>query len=389
MDTKTYLQKIKSQIRELSPEKAYDLLQKAPETLVVDLREDHEIENMTLPKAQTITKGFLELKICDLAPQPNQKILLYCAGGNRSALAAKSLQDMGYQNVFSLDGGFRAWKEADLPLEKKIRLTGREKKQFARHLSLPEIGEQGQKKLLRTKVAIVGIGGLGCPAALYLTAAGIGTLGLIDHDVVEISNLQRQILYGVNSVGELKVDCAKERLLDLNPLITVQTHNLKLNQENAEEILKNYDIILNGCDNFSTRYSVNDACIKLGKFLVDGSVQKFSGQVTVFPPGGPCYRCLFPSPPPQGLSPNCAEQGVFGALPGWIGTLQAIEVIKLATGVGEPLIGKLLRFETLTDESKIFSFKKNPNCPICNVGVIPCHHPLKGENTVSPLQNRK
>lgn len=366
MDTKTYLQKIKSQIRELSVEKVCEFLQKTPNTIVIDLREDHEIENVTLPKAQTITKGFLELKIGNIAPDFHQNILLYCAGGNRSALAAKSLQDMGYQNVFSLTGGFRAWKEARLPLEKKTGLTNREKKQFARHVNLPEIGEQGQKKLLRTKVAIVGMGGLGCPAALYLTAAGVGTLGLIDHDIVEISNLQRQILYGETSVGELKVDCAKERLLDLNPLITIQTHSVKLKPDNAENILKNYDIILNGCDNFSTRYLVNNVCVKLKKILVDGSVQKFSGQVTVFAPEGPCYRCLFPESPPPELIPNCAEQGVFGALPGWIGTLQAIEVIKLATGVGNPLIGKFLRIETLTNDFQIFSFKKDPACPICS-----------------------
>lgn len=365
-ETKTYLEKINQLVRHMSAPELWQIFKKKEKITIIDIRERAEIQNQTLPQACTLGRGFLEFKIKELCPEVSQKIIVYCAGGNRSALAVKSLQDMGYQNVFSLQGGFNAWKNANLPLQKKRILNDDEFAQFSRHINLLPIGETGQVKLLESRVLILGLGGLGCPAAQYLAAAGVGTMGLVDFDVVEKSNLQRQILYREKFLGFPKVDVAKHELSHLNPHIRIKTHEEKFCEANASFVLQNYDIVINGCDNFKTRYLVNEMCVRLGKILVDASVQEFAGQVTVLATsGGPCYRCLYPEAPPALLAPNCAELGVMGAVPGILGTLQAIEAIKIILKIGEPLVGKLLRYNALTQEFQKFNIKKDPHCKTC------------------------
>src|SRR5215211_3647841 len=315
----------------------------------VDIREPDEVEQGTLPGAAHIPRGFLEFRIEDAVPDRDQPIVLYCAGGARSAFAARSLHDLGYRNVVSLAGGFGAWKGAGLPWTVPQKYTAEQRRRYSRHFLLPEVGEEGQRKLLDAKVLLIGAGGLGSPAALYLGAAGIGTLGVVDDDVVDDSNLQRQILHSTDRIGLPKVESARQAITALNPDVEVIGHETRLSKENVLDIIANYDMVLDGTDNFPTRYLINDACVLLDKPNVHGGVARFDGQVTVFSTaGGPCYRCLFRDPPPPGLALNCAEAGVLGILPGVIGTLQATEVIKLILGIGEPLIGRLLTYDALS-----------------------------------------
>jgi adenylyltransferase/sulfurtransferase len=340
---------------------------------IVDIRERDEFAQGHLPGAVFVPRGFLELQIEQVEYDRGKPVILYCAGGVRSVLAARNLKEMGYENVASLIGGFSGWKNAGLPFRVPQLLNEEQKVRYSRHVILNDVGEEGQIKLLNSKVLLIGAGGLGSPAAMYLAAAGVGTLGIVDFDDVDISNLQRQVLHGAKDVGRPKVESAADRLHDINPEVKVVTYGEPLSSANALDIIKDYDVVLNGSDNFPTRYLVNDACQFLRKPLVDASIFMFEGQVTVYQPeipelgikGGPCYRCLYPDPPPPGEVPSCAEAGVLGVLPGIVGSLQALEAIKLILGVGEPLVGRLLLVDTLDMEFRTLNVPRDLACPVC------------------------
>jgi len=360
------IQKTKSEISEITGEQLQSKLQSNPEVTVIDVREKEEQELGALPKALLLPRGLLELKIEEAAPNHEEELVLYCGSGTRSALAAKSLKDLGYRNVHSLIGGYSQWAREGRPTEKRSFLNSEKLERYARHITMPEVGEAGQLKLLDAKVFLVGAGGLGSPVAYYLAAAGVGTLGIIDDDVVDRSNLQRQILHNEDRIDMPKVESAKETLKKLNPDINVITYRHKLDSSNAMDIFRDYDIIVNGCDNFPTRYLINDACVFLRKPLVDASIFRFEGQVTVHVPfEGPCYRCLYPEPPPPEMAPSCQDAGVFGVLPGIIGCTQGIEVIKLILGIGKPLVGRLLVFDTLSMKIREMKIRRDPQCPVC------------------------
>lgn len=334
--------------------------------ILIDVREDLELEQGRIPGAYHIPRGVLEGSIHLVSPPTDQPMVVYCGSGARSALAASVLQTMGYSNACSLAGGFQEWKARGGPWELPSRLPDDQMRRYDRHIRLPEIGEAGQRKLLDSQVMIVGAGGLGSPAALYLAAAGVGTLGLVDHDRVDISNLQRQVLHSTRTVGNPKVESARDTIRALNPDVSVQTMDQRLGASNALEILDGYDIIIDGADNFPTRYLINDVSIHLQIPVVHGSVFRFEGQVSLFDPAdGPCYRCLFPEPPAPELAPNCEEAGVLGVLPGVVGTLQAAEAIKWLVGVGEGLTGRLLTLDVLSQRFRILRFSRNPDCPSC------------------------
>lgn len=362
-----FLNQVKREICEISVEELKKKLDQHEDCLIIDVREKEETDGGIIPGAKTIVRGFLELKIEGIEPNRDRAIIINCAGGNRSALSAKALKDLGYKNVFSLKGGYSAWQHAGFPIEQKKSLSSDKMARYARHTSMPEVGEEGQLKLLSAKVLLIGAGGLGSPAGLYLAAAGVGTIGIIDNDVVDKSNLQRQILHDESWEGLPKVESARHRMKGINSDIKVIPHQTRLDRTNALEILKHYDIVVNGCDNFSTRYLLNDACYFLKKPLVDGSIFRFEGQITVFDPakGGPCYRCLYPLPPPPEMAPSCQEAGVFGVLPGIIGSLQAVEVIKIIIGQGEPLIGKLILYDSLKQKFREMKIRRDSTCPLC------------------------
>jgi sulfur-carrier protein adenylyltransferase/sulfurtransferase len=363
----------KSQILETTPQALNQRLGNGARPLVIDIREREEYEQGHVPGALFIPRGFLELRIEQHAYDPATPIVLYCAGGVRSALAARNLQEMGYSHVESLIGGFGGWRSAALPVTVPRKLTAEQKVRYSRHLRLPDVGEEGQSKLLDARVLLIGAGGLGSPAALYLAAAGVGTLGIVDFDDVDLSNLQRQILHGESWIGKPKVESAVARIRDINPDVKVVPHREPITSANALQIIQDYDIVLNGSDNFPTRYLVNDACHFLRKPLVDASIFMFEGQVTIYHPGapeegiaqGPCYRCLYPDPPPPGEVPSCAEAGVLGVLPGIVGSIQAVEAIKLVLGKGEPLLGRLLTFDAMEMSFRTLNIRRNPACPVC------------------------
>jgi sulfur-carrier protein adenylyltransferase/sulfurtransferase len=342
---------------------------KARPTLV-DVREKDEWTEGFIPGARWIPRGFLELRIEEQVPEKSSELILYCAGGTRSALAARALNELGYSNVSSLAGGFSAWKRAGLPFERPYVMTPEQSVRYARHTMLPEIGQEGQVKLLRTKMLCLGAGGLGSPVALYLAAAGVGTLGIIDDDVVDASNLQRQILHATDRIGLPKVESAQKTIAGLNPDVKVVPYQARLTSENVLDILKDYDVIVDGVDNFPTRYLLNDAALKLGKPVVHASIYRFEGQITCFVPDeGPCYRCLYPEPPPPDMAPSCQEAGVLGVLPGVVGVLQAVEAIKLALGIGKSLAGRLLMYDALGTKFREMKLRKDPSCPTCGTGV--------------------
>ena len=363
----------KDEIDEMSVKELKQRLDAGDELTVVDVRERDEFVQGHLPGATFIPRGFLELQIEQVQPDRDAEVVIYCAGGVRSVLAARNLQEMGYDNVISLIGGFNGWKNAGFDFKIPTVLTDDQRIRYSRHTLLNEIGEEGQIKLLNSKVLLIGAGGLGSPSAMYLAAAGVGTLGIVDFDVVDVSNLQRQLLHGAKDVGRPKVESAKDRLLDINPDANIVTYREPITSHNAVEIISDYDVVLNGSDNFPTRYLINDACHLLGKTLVDASIFMFEGQVTIYQPaipelgidGGPCYRCLYPDPPPPGEVPSCSEAGVLGVLPGIVGSLQAIEAIKLIVGFGEPLIGRLLMIDTLDQSFRTLNVARNPECPVC------------------------
>ena len=358
------LEQVKSRINEVDARQAQALIDAG--AVVVDVREADEVAQGVVPGATTIPRGFLEARIEDAVRERDTPIVVYCAGGARSAFATESLHQLGYSNVSSLIGGLGAWKSAGLPWETPFQFSPEQQRRYSRHFLLPEIGEKGQEKLLNAKVLLIGAGGLGSPAAFYLAAAGVGTIGIIDDDVVDDSNLQRQILHSTERIGMSKVESARQVLGDLNPDVNIVGHETRLTRENALQIFSEYDIIVDGADNFATRYLVNDACVILGKPNVHGSIFRFEGQTTVFDAEhGPCYRCLFPDPPPPDLAPNCAEAGVLGVLPGTIGVLQATETIKLITGIGTPLTGRLLLYDALDATFREMRLQKDPDCPVC------------------------
>jgi molybdopterin/thiamine biosynthesis adenylyltransferase/rhodanese-related sulfurtransferase len=335
--------------------------------VLVDVREKEEFRDGYIPGAISVPRGFLEMQIEGKVTDKNAHVVLYCAGGTRSALAAKTLQDLGYTHVESANPGFVRWKDLGLPMEKPPQLTEAQRDRYSRHLLLPEVGEIGQAKLLASKVLLLGAGGLGSPAALYLAAAGVGTLGLVDADTVDASNLQRQIIHATSRLGTYKVDSAEKAINDLNPDVKVIKFQERLDSSNVDRIFEGFDVIVDGCDNFPTRYLVNDASVFLKKPVVHGSIFRFDGQVTTFSPhtGGPCYRCLYPEPPPPHLAPSCQEAGVLGILPGVVGVIQATEAIKLILGKGNPLIGRLLTYDSLRMKFGELKLRRDKTCPVC------------------------
>lgn len=375
---KTYQQlmdEARRAVPEVSAQEAKELVEKNEKYLLLDVREKEEYREGHLVGAVSLPRGFLEIKVETTIPDKATPILAYCAGGVRSLLASKALKDMGYQNVISMSGGYGAWKTAGYKWAQDHQFTPEQLTRYSRHFTLPEVGEEGQAKLLKAKVLMIGAGGLGSPSAYYLAAAGIGTLGIIDNDVVDLSNLQRQILHTNDRVGMPKTESAKMTIQALNPDVRVIPYQEKLTSQNIMEIIKNYDIVVDGCDNFPTRYLVNDACVMAKKPNVHGSIFQFEGQASVFYPGkGPCYRCLYPEPPPPGMAPSCEEAGVLGVLPGLIGVIQALETIKLILGKGDTLTGRLLCFNTLTMEITTLNLKADPACPLC--GEKPTIHNL-------------
>src|SRR5713101_6425196 len=366
---KTYKQimdEARQLVPEVSPEQVKVRLDKGEHPVVLDVREKEEVRQGYVPGALSLPRGFLEMRVEEAVPDKNTPIVAYCAGGTRSLLAGRILREMGYENVTSMSGGFNGWKNAGLPWTQDRQFTQEQATRYSRHFLLPEVGEKGQAKLLDAKVLCIGAGGLGSPAAFYLAAAGVGTLGIVDMDVVDLSNLQRQILHTNDRIGMPKTESARLTLQALNPDVKVLEFRERLSSENAFRIFEQFDIVVNGCDNFPTRYLANDACVMLKKPLVDGAIWQFEGQATVFyPPQGPCYRCLFPEPPPPGAVPSCAEAGVLGVLPGLVGCVQAREAVKLILGRGEPLIGRLLLYDALQMTFQEFKVRRNPKCPMC------------------------
>jgi molybdopterin/thiamine biosynthesis adenylyltransferase/rhodanese-related sulfurtransferase len=347
---------------------------KEPYTLL-DVREKEEYRAGFIPGAISIPRGFLEVQVEGRVPDKHAKIVAYCAAGNRSALAAKSLAELGYTNVETANPGFVRWKDLGYPIDTPPQLNEAQRDRYSRHLLLPEVGESGQARLLKSKVLLIGAGGLGSPAGLYLAAAGVGTLGLVDADVVDASNLQRQVLHATSRLGQPKVESAEKVLKDLNPDVKVIGYKERLTSENVERLFEGYDVVVDGTDNFPTRYLVNDASVWLGKPVVHGSIFRFDGQLTTFVPdkaaakfgiaAGPCYRCLYPEPPPPHLAPSCQEAGVLGILPGVIGLLQATEAIKVLLNRGEPLVGRLLTYDSLKMKFRELRLRRAADCPVC------------------------
>ncbi len=353
----------KAEIREVDP---HVVAEDLSHYTFLDVREPDEYEQGAVPGAVHIPRGQLEFSVEGRILDKTTPVAIYCAGGTRSAFAAKTLQELGYTDVVSVIGGFNKWKDEGLPWKAPQTMTSEQRNRYQRHLLLPEVGEKGQLKLLDSKVLLLGAGGLGSPAALYLAAAGVGTIGIIDMDVVDSSNLQRQILHNMERVGMRKVDSAKLTLTAMNPDIEVKTYDTRLGADNILDIIDGYDVIVDGTDNFPTRYLVNDAALLKNIPVVHGSIFRFEGQVTVFAPYvGPCYRCMIPEPPPAELAPSCAEAGVLGVLPGIVGSIQAVETIKLLLGLGEPLIGRLLTYDSLDQSFRTFKVRRDPECPAC------------------------
>jgi molybdopterin/thiamine biosynthesis adenylyltransferase/rhodanese-related sulfurtransferase len=379
-----YTRRIKQQIKEVDPSEVAELIA-APNgatgnggstngddrlvgVAIVDVRETDEYGIGHLPGAKHVPRGYLESRIEGAVPDRSQRVVLYCASGNRSALAAHTLvNDLGYENVESMTGGITLWKDRGYKVEVPKTFTPEQRDRYSRHFLLPEIGLEGQQKLLDAKVLLLGAGGLGSPTGLYLAAAGVGTLGIVDDDVVDVSNLQRQVIHTTDRVGMPKVDSAEEQIKALNPDVNVVKYATRLDASNIMEIIDGYDIIVDGVDNFPTRYLLNDATVRLQIPVVSAAILGFEGQLSVFKPyDGPCYRCLFPQPPPAELAPSCGANGVLGVLPGTMGLLQATEVIKLIVGAGEPLIGRLLMYDALAATTTELKVRRDPGCPVCS-----------------------
>jgi sulfur-carrier protein adenylyltransferase/sulfurtransferase len=360
------LRQIKSRIDEVDPAVVREQVSNG--ATVIDVREPEEWAAGHIPGAVHVPKSYLESRIEGAVPDRSGHVILYCASGNRSAWATRTMvDDLGYENVESMTGGFTLWKDRGYEVDVPRTLTAEQRERYSRHLLLPEVGADGQQKLLDAKVLLLGAGGLGSPAALYLAAAGVGTLGIVDNDEVDLSNLQRQVIHSSERIGVPKVDSAEETINALNPDVKVDKYPVRLGPDNIVEIISGYDIVVDGLDNFPTRYLLNDASVRLGIPVVSAAILGFEGQLSVFKPNdGPCYRCLFPVPPPPELAPSCGANGVLGVLPGTMGLLQATEVIKLILGEGDRLIGRLLMYDALAatfDEVKV---RRDPDCPVCS-----------------------
>jgi sulfur-carrier protein adenylyltransferase/sulfurtransferase len=367
---KTYAElfaEVRERVRTISLEALKARLEARTPTTLVDVREQHEFNAGYIPGAVHIPRGFLEIQAEGKLPDKKAPIVVYCAGGTRSAFATKTLNELGYEDVTSANPGFVRWKDLRYPVETPPNLTEAQRDRYSRHLMLPEVGDKGQAKLLASRVLLLGAGGLGSPSGLYLAAAGVGTLGLVDADTVDASNLQRQILHTTSRLGIPKVDSAEIALKDLNPDVKVVKYQERLTSENIERILADkWDVIVDGCDNFPTRYLVNDASLMHKIPVVHGSIFRFDGQVTTFLPfQGPCYRCLYPEPPPAHLAPSCAEAGVLGILPGIIGVLQATEAVKILLGLGNTLSGRLLQYDSLGMTFRTYKLRRDDACPGC------------------------
>jgi molybdopterin/thiamine biosynthesis adenylyltransferase/rhodanese-related sulfurtransferase len=361
------LQQVKAEIEEIDAPAAARLLESGEPPLFLDVRERDEWDEGHIPGALHIPRGSLESRVETAAPDKDRPVVVYCAVGARSAFAAKTLEELGYADVSSLAGGYTDWKRNGFPTQLPRALAPEQRQRYSRHLLIPEVGEAGQLELLESRVLLIGAGGLGSPASLYLAAAGVGTIGIVDDDAVDASNLQRQIVHSTERLGEPKADSAKRTVQALNPEVEVEVFRERLTSENVDRILgEGWDVVVDGADNFPTRYLLNDASVWHGLPVVHGSIFRFEGQVTVFKPGeGPCYRCLFPQPPPPELAPSCAEGGVLGVLPGIVGSLQANEALKLALGIGEPLVGRLLLFDALAPSFTEVQLRRDPECPVC------------------------
>jgi molybdopterin/thiamine biosynthesis adenylyltransferase/rhodanese-related sulfurtransferase len=360
------LRQVKSQIDEVDPAEVNELIDEG--AAIIDVRETDEVAAGHLPGAKHIPRGYLESRIEGVVPDRDAHVILYCASGNRSAYAARTLkEDLGYTNVSSMTGGITLWKDRGYEVQVPRTLTQEQRERYSRHTLIPEIGAEGQQKLLDAKVLLLGAGGLGSPTALYLAAAGVGTLGIVDDDVVDLSNLQRQVIHTTDRVGVPKVDSAEETIKALNPDVNVVKYPVRIDATNIVEIIEGYDVIVDGVDNFPTRYLLNDATVRLKIPVVSASILGFDGQLSVFKPyDGPCYRCLFREPPPAELAPSCGANGVLGVLPGTMGLLQATEVIKLILEIGEPAIGRLLLYDALGATLTEVKVHKDPECPICS-----------------------
>jgi adenylyltransferase/sulfurtransferase len=361
------LEAARNEVPEITPDEVAALKSSGSGFALIDVREPDEFRGGYIPGAEHVSRGFLELKIEQVVQDRATPIIAYCAGGVRSLLAGQVLKTMGYADVKSMSGGYAKWKDLGHPVQVDKQMSTEQLERYSRHFLLSQIGEKGQAKLLDAKVLLIGAGGLGSPTGLYLTAMGVGTIGIVDLDVVDISNLQRQIVHTNDRVGTSKVESARQTLTALNPDVKIIGHEERIDRTNAMEILGQYDIIVNGADNFPTRYLVNDACVFLGKPIVDASIFKFEGQATVYDSanGGPCYRCLYPEPPPPGMVPSCQDAGVLGSLCGTMGSIQATEVAKLIVGFGEPLVGKLLMYDALKSQFRVLKARRDPSCPVC------------------------
>jgi sulfur-carrier protein adenylyltransferase/sulfurtransferase len=367
---------IRKRTKQVSLEELKRRLEAREKLTLVDVREKDEWRGGYIPGALSLPRGFLEIQAEQKLPDKNARIVAYCAGGTRSALAAAALQDLGYTNVETANPGFVRWKDLGYPTETPPQLTDGQRERYSRHILLPEVGETGQAKLLQSKVLLLGAGGLGSPAALYLAAAGVGTLGIADADVVDASNLQRQIIHATSRIGTPKVESAAKAIAELNPDVKVVAHKERLTSANVDRLFADYEVVIDGTDNFPTRYLVNDASVWLGKPVVHGSIFRFDGQVTTFIPEkaakklgmaepSPCYRCLYPEPPPPHLAPSCQEAGVLGILCGIIGTLQATEAIKILLGKGTTLAGRLMTYDSLKMKFRELRLRRDPHCPVC------------------------
>jgi molybdopterin/thiamine biosynthesis adenylyltransferase/rhodanese-related sulfurtransferase len=366
---------VRRKTKDVSLEELKRRLEAHEKLLLVDVREKEEYRAGFIPGAIALPRGFLEIQAEARLPDKNARIVTYCAGGTRSALAAATLAELGYTNVETANPGFVRWKDLGYPIETPPQLTDAQRDRYSRHILLPEVGEVGQAKLLKSRVLLLGAGGLGSPAALYLAAAGVGTLGVVDADVVDASNLQRQILHATSRVGMPKVESAAKAIADLNPDVKVVAHPERMTSANVDRLFADYEVVVDGTDNFPTRYLVNDAAVFLGKPVVHGSIFRFDGQVTTFLPdkaaarlgltAGPCYRCLYPEPPPPHLAPSCQEAGVLGILCGIVGTLQATEAIKILLGKGDLLAGRLLTYDSLRMKFRELRLRRDPSCPVC------------------------
>ncbi len=372
--TKSYadlMREVRAQIRELSPGEVERLREASPGIVLIDCRETDEWEQGFIPGAIHLPRGYIELNVEAMVPDRSQPVVVYCAQGIRSAFAAKTLQEMGYADVASMSGGFQQWKSMGLPWLMPAYLSHEQKLRYSRHLLVPEVGAEGQAKLLASKVLFIGAGGLGSPGMLYLAAAGVGTIGIVDFDVVDLSNLQRQVIHTTDRVGEKKVESARLTINALNPDVTVIGHEEMLTAANVERIIAGYDVVVDGTDTFETRYILNDAAVAANIPVVHASVFRFEGQLTVFQPyQGPCYRCLYPTPPPPELAPGCSVAGVLGVVPGIMGMLQANETLKILLGIGDTLAGRLLLFDALDGSFTELRLRRDPNCPVCSDAAV-------------------